>query len=208
MRFKAGKKAKLFLTFLTALVALAWWFIRQTPEFTISELANPTELRSLGERGANSRLNQIVFRLHEAERNGRNLTNVLGVALWSVYRNEAQRDLVQESLLRNLAIAQRLGLLTDEHQNLEQLRRGRSATITSGPYAGETADVDHIVPRSLAPETDNELGNLELMPASSNRKKSNRVSSRQVTHAELLFKAGLMTAESLERVRGQATAAE
>lgn len=203
MRFKAGKKAKLFLTILTALVALAWWFIRQTPEFAISELANPTELRSLGERGANSRLNQIVFQLHEAERSGRNLTNVLGVALWSVYRNEAQRDLVQASLLRNLVIAQRLGLLTAAHQNLEQLQRGRSPIITTGPYAGEKTEVDHIVPRSLAPETDNELGNLELMPASLNRKKSNRVTSRQVAHAELLFQAGLLTAESLERVRAQ-----
>ncbi|MGC3957099.1 MAG: HNH endonuclease domain-containing protein [Verrucomicrobiota bacterium] len=203
MRFKAGKKAKLFLTILTALLALGWWFIRQTPEFVIADLANPTELRALGERGANSRLNEIVFQLHEAERNGRNLTNVLGVALWSVYRNEAQRDLVQGSLLRNLAIAQRLGLLAGEHQNLEQLHRGRSPTITTGPYAGEKTEVDHIVPRSLAPETDNELGNLELMPASLNRKKSNHVSSRQITHAELLFKAGLLTAESLERVRAQ-----
>lgn len=206
MRFKAGKKAKLFLTILTALLALAWWLIQQTPEFAISELANPAELRSLGERGANSRLNQIVFHLHQAERDGRDLTNVLGIALWSVYRNEAQRDLVQGSLLRNLAIAQRLGLLTTEHQNLEQLQRGRAPTITTGPYAGEKTEVDHIVPRSLAPETDNELGNLELMPASLNRKKSNRVSSRQIEHAELLFKAGLLTAESLERVRNQARA--
>src|SRR5688500_16827377 len=141
MRLKAGKKAKLFVTILTALLALAWWLVRQTPEFAIADLADPTELRALGERGANSRLNQIVFRLHEAERNGRNLTNVLAIALWTVYRNQAQRDLVQASLLRNFVIAQRLGLLTAEHQNLEQLQRGRSPTITVGPYSGEKTEV-------------------------------------------------------------------
>jgi hypothetical protein len=204
MRLKVGKKSKLFLTILTALLALAWWFVRQTPEFAIAGLANPTELQTLGERGANPRLNQIIFWLHEAEQDGDNLTNVLAIALWTVYRNEAQRDLVQSGLLRNFTIARQLGLLTVAQQNLEQLRRGRAPTITAGPYSGEKTEVDHIVPRSLAPETDNELGNLELMPASVNRRKSNRVNSRQVTHAEKLFEAGLLKAESLERVRNQA----
>lgn len=207
MRFKAGKKAKLFLTILTALLALAWWLIRQTPEFAIANLANPTELRTLGERGANSRLNQIVFWLYDADQAGRNLTNVLATALWTVYRNESQRDLVQSSLLRNFTIARQLGLLTNAHQNLEQLHRGRSPVITSGPYAGEKTEVDHIVPRSIAPETDNELANLELMPASLNRKKSDRVTSRQVAHAEKLFAAGLLRPETLERVRAQVGAA-
>ena len=204
MRLKVGKKSKVFLSMLAAVLALAWWLVRETPEFAIAELANPTELRTLGERGANSRLNQIVFWLHEAEENGRNLTNVLATALWTVYRNETQRDLVQSGLLRNFTIARQLGSLTNAHQNLEQLRRGRAPTITSGPYAGEKTEVDHIVPRSLAPELDNELANLELMPASLNRKKSDRVTSRQVTHAERLFAAGLLMPETLERVRAQA----
>lgn len=204
MRPKVGKKSKVFLSMLAAVLALAWWLVRETPEFAIAELANPTELRTLGERGANSRLNQIVFWLHEAEGNGRNLTNVLATALWTVYRNETQRDLVQSGLLRNFTIARQLGLLTNAHQNLEQLRKGRAPTITSGPYAGEKTEVDHIVPRSLAPELDNELANLELMPASLNRKKSDRVNSRQVTHAEKLFAAGLLMPETLERVRTQA----
>jgi hypothetical protein len=204
MRLKAGKKAKLFLTILTALLALAWWLIRQTPEFVVADLANPTELRTLGERGANSRLNQIVFWLYEAEEEGRNLTNVIATALGTVYRNETQRDLVQASLLRNFFIARQLGLLTNAHQNLAQLHQGRAPTITSGPYAGEKTEVDHIVPRSLAPELDNELANLELMPASLNRKKSDRVTSRQVAHAEKLFAASLLTTETLERVRAKA----
>ena len=204
MRRKTGRQAKLFLTILTALLALAGWLVSQTPEFAIAGLADPAELRTLGERGANSRLNQIVFQLHVAEQKGRNPTNVLAMALWPGYRNEAQRDLVQAALLRSLVIAQRLGLLTVKHQNLEQLQRGRAPTITIGPYMGEKTEVDHIVPRSLAPEVDNELGNLELMPESLNRKKSDRVGTRQVKHAELLYNAGLLTAESMDRIRAQA----
>lgn len=204
VRRKTGKKAKLLLTLLTALLALTWWLIRQTPEFVIAGLANPAELQTLGERGANSRLNQIIFQLHAAGQQGRNPTNVLAVALWPVYRDEARRGLVQAGLLRNLVIAQRLGLLTVEHQNLEHLQHGRAPIITMGPCTGERTEVDHIVPRSLAPEVDNELGNLELMPASLNRKKSDRVGTRQVKHAELLFDAGLLTAESMERIHAQA----
>jgi len=203
MRLKVGKKSKVFLSMLAAVLALAWWLVRETPEFAIADLANPAELRTLGERGANSRLNQIVFWLYEAEQESRNLTNVLATALWTVYRNETQRDLVQAGLLRNFTIARQLGLLTNAHQNVEQLQRGRSATITIGPYAGEKTEVDHIVPRSLAPELDNELANLELMPASLNRKKSDRVTSRQVAHAEKISAAGLLMPETLERVRAQ-----
>jgi hypothetical protein len=204
VRRKTGRKAKLLVTVLTALLALTWWLVRQTPEFVIAGLADPTELRTLGERGANSRLNQIVFHLHTAAQQGRNPTNVLAIALWPVYRNESQRDLVQGGLLRNLVIARQLGLLTVDHQNLDQLERGRSATITTGPYKGEKTEVDHIVPRSLAPEVDNELGNLELMPESLNRTKSDRIGTRQVKHAELLFNAGLLTAESMEQIQAQA----
>lgn len=204
VRRNSGRQAKLFLTILTALLALGWWLISQTPEFAIAGLADPAELRSLGERGANSRLNQIVFQLHAAEQQGRNPTNVLAFALWPGYRNEAHRDLVKSGLLRNLVIAQRLGLFTAEHRNLDQLQRGRAPTIAIGPYTGEKTEVDHIVPRSLAPEVDNELGNLELMPESLNRKKSDRVGARQLKHAELLFNARLLTAESMERIRAQA----
>jgi hypothetical protein len=204
MRRKRGKKPGLLFTLLAAIVALGWWFIQQSPEFVIAGLADPVELRELGERGANPRLNQIVYWLHEAERAGDNPTNVLATALARVYGSAAQRQLVQAGLLRNLSIAHRLGLLTPEHGNLEQLQQGRSATITTGPYAGERTEVDHILPRSLAPEVDNELANLELTPASLNRQKSNRVNERHVSVAEQFFQAGLLTAESRERVRTQA----
>jgi len=204
MGLNQDQKSKLFLVVLAVAMAVAWWFGRATPERIIAGLADPEELATLGERGANPRVNELVFWLNAVELEGKNVTNVLAVVLRDVYPAESQRQLVQTALLRNLTIAHRLGLLTETNQNLEQLQRGRSPTITSGPYTGEKTEVDHIVPRSLAPETDNELANLELMPTSLNRKKSNRVNSRHVSHAEKLFQAGLLTVESLERVKTQA----
>jgi hypothetical protein len=192
------------MTVLAALVALGWWFVQQSPEFVIAGLADPMEFRELGERGANPRLNQIVYWLHEVEHAGDDPTKVLAVALARVYGSAAQRELVQAGLLRNLNIAHRLGLLTPEHDNLGQLHQGRSPRITMGPYAGEKTEVDHILPRSLAPEVDNELANLELTPASLNRQKSNRVNERHISVAEQFYQAGLLTAESRERVRAQA----
>jgi 5-methylcytosine-specific restriction endonuclease McrA len=62
-------------------------------------------------------------------------------------------------------------------------------------------EIDHIVPYSLAPEAGNELANLEMMPQELNRAKSNRVGSRQLSHAEKLFSAGVITKESLAKVR-------
>jgi hypothetical protein len=101
-----------------------------------------------------------------------------------------------------MKIADELGLFTPE--NRESLSRGRSAVIAQGPYRGTVAEVDHIVPVSLAPEVGNELANLELMPAPLNRAKSNRVSERQLAHAEALAHAGLLSKTSLDRVRAQA----
>ena len=57
---------------------------------------------------------------------------------------QPRQDMVKESLLRNLVIAKRLGLLTPA--NLEALRRGKSPVVNVGPYAGEVAEVDHILP--------------------------------------------------------------
>ncbi|MBC8001585.1 MAG: hypothetical protein H7X97_03260, partial [Opitutaceae bacterium] len=67
-----------------------------------------------------------------------------------------------------------------------------------------TVEIDHIVPYSLAPEIGNELANLEMLPKSLNRQKSNRVNERQLAHARTLLAAGLLTADSFAKVELQA----
>ena len=106
---------------------------------------------------------------------------------------------MKESLLRNVKIATQLGLL--DAQNLDHLRHGRAAIVRSGPYRGEAVEIDHIVPYSLAPEVGNDLANLEMLPRTLNRRKSNLVNERQLAHAERLHTAGLLTQKSLDQVR-------
>jgi hypothetical protein len=82
------------------------------------------------------------------------------------------------------------------------MRRGKSATITKGQYAGQEAEVDHTIPRSVCPELANQVMNLELMPASLNRAKSAKVTDRARIFAKELYDAKLLTEEGWRKVSG------
>ena len=109
--------------------------------------------------------------------------------------------LVKASLLRNLDIADKLGVLTPD--NLALIRRGHSPIITRGPYAGEPAEVDHIIPLAIAPEVDKEIANLELLPRSLNRRKGATVGDRQLDYARRFRAAGLLDDAALARVEAR-----
>jgi hypothetical protein len=102
-------------------------------------------------------------------------------------------QLTAAAMVRNRTIAERLGCLDDE--GMENLRRGKSPTITRGPYAGEKLTVDHIIPRAVAPALDKILANLEHMPHSLNIRKGAKVGQRQIDLANKLLAAGLLTPE-------------
>ena len=84
------------------------------------------------------------------------------------------------------------------------MRRGHAGIVTQGPYTRSPVEIDHIVPYSLAKEVGNELANLEMLPELLNRRKSNHVGERQLSHAQRLYEAGLLTPESLARVQAHA----
>ena len=63
---------------------------------------------------------------------------------------------------------------------MAKLRKGNAPTITKGPYAGEIVTGDHIIPRSVTPELDNTLFNLEFMPLTLNQRKCAKVGQRQI----------------------------
>lgn len=94
-------------------------------------------------------------------------------------------------MVRNLTILERLGSTTAA--DLAEMKRGRTAKVRIGPYAGEVVSVDHIVPRVVAPELDNVIANLELMPLSVNRQKSDKIGDRQVSAATEFHAAGLLS---------------
>jgi len=89
--------------------------------------------------------------------------------------------------------SKRTGLLTPK--GLAELRRGNCATITLGPYAGQEATADHIIPRSICPELDSQIFNLELLPAQMNSAKGNKITDRARVFAKELYDAGLLSEE-------------
>ena len=106
-----------------------------------------------------------------------------------------------ESLLRNRTILERLGCLDDD--GMDKLRRGKAPTITKGPYAGELATVDHIIARSACPELGNRLYNLEFMPDTLNKRKSDEVGDRQRQLAEKWHRSRLLSEDGHRRIMGQ-----
>jgi hypothetical protein len=196
------RKATLTASLLAVVSFLVWQFTPLQAVFALSNLSDPAKLRALGERGSNSRLNKIVFWLDDARTRGISAETAVDWAHFFNGSREPRASLVRTSLLHNLKIADGLGLLTAE--NRERLKRGNAANVTRGPYTGEPVEIDHIVPISVAPELGNELANLEMLPRTENRRKSDRIGERQLAHAELLFKAGMLNQTSLEAIRQRA----
>jgi len=161
--------------------------------------ADPAKLATLRERGANPRIQKAVAILGAAEADKLDPSAVCTAAIERVKMKPAAGELTKAALLRNLDIARKLGCLDDA--GLADMRRGQSPTIKRGPYAGDELSVDHIIPRAVCPELDNVIANLELMPLKLNQKKNNSVGERQVSHAEKLHAAGLLSREGLHGVK-------
>ncbi len=168
----------------------------------LQSLIDPAKLASLGERGANSRVQKAVAILWTAKQNGQDPAKVAGRAVELIgWARTAKGKMTADALTRNLVIAERLGAVTPA--DIEAMSRGRSPTIRKGPYEGDIISVDHIVPRAVAPELDNVIANLEFMPLKLNQSKNDRIGDRQVSVANALRDAGLLSDEGLKRVLAQ-----
>jgi hypothetical protein len=141
----------------------------------LAALTDPAKLDTLSERAATPRLRKACYWLHEAGDPAHALEQAL---VQNGSGGTARGEETATALIRNLDILFKLGCLDDA--GLEKMRHGRAPTITQGPYAGELAEVDHIVPKSVCPEFDNKLFNLEFMPRTLTRRKSDEVGQRQV----------------------------
>jgi hypothetical protein len=162
-------------------------------------LIDPAKLATLGDRGANPRIQKIMAILWTAEQDGQDPAAVADKAVISIgWGGTEKGKLTAAAMVRNLTILVRLGGTTPA--DMDDLRHGRAATVRVGPYTGEVLSVDHIVPRVVAPELDNVIANLELMPMSVNRKKSDRIGDRQVSTAKSFHAAGLLSDEGFRRV--------
>lgn len=165
----------------------------------IAPLIDPTKLATLAERGANPRVQKYVAQLAEAQKKGIQAGNVVTQAVALAGMKGEAAKLTAEAMLRNLTIAERLGCL--DKAGLRDMRRGQSPTIRRGPCKGDQLSVDHIIPRAVCPELDNVIANLELMPMRMNAGKRDRIGERQLSFAENLCRAGLLSREGLGRVK-------
>jgi hypothetical protein len=115
------------------------------------------------------------------------------------YTKEAAK-LTAAERVRNLDIAGKLGCL--DADGLAKMRRGNAAIVRTGPYAGDIASIDHIIPRAVAPELDNCIANLELLPLRVNESKNDKIGDRQLALAKRFHAAGLLSEAGFERLQG------
>lgn len=164
---------------------------RTDEAWQISSLIDPAKLATLGKRGANPRVRKITAILYDAKANGADPAVVAKEACKIIGWTDARAELTAAAMVRNLTIIERLGSTTEE--DLAKLRRGNAPTVRKGPYAGQIISVDHIIPRSVCPELDNVIANLELMPLGLNQGKADKITARQVDFAKKMHAAGLLS---------------
>ena len=168
----------------------------------LASLTDPAKLATLkGERAANPRLQKCVYWLAYAEEQGEKPEAVLDEsAKLNKTAGTPYAGFLSWGLLENLKIAKELGLLTPE--GMAELKRGKSATITKGQYAGQEAEADLVIPKAVCPELQNQVMNLELLPASLNRANSDKVTERAKIFAKELYDSKLLSEEGWTKVQG------
>jgi hypothetical protein len=166
----------------------------------IAPLTDPGKLDTLaGARAATPRLRKACYWLEVARSEGVEPLAVIEAAQRRNGSHGTERaKAVAESLERNRTILERLGCL--DAAGMAKLRTGKAPTVSLGPYKGEIATGDHIIPRSVCPELDNKLFNLEFMPETINQKKGAKVGQRQVQLARKWHGAGLLSDEGMAAV--------
>jgi hypothetical protein len=165
----------------------------------IHPLIDPAKLATLGDRGANTRIQKVTAILWQAKVKGKDPAEVADNAVELIGWGGTEKGrLTSAAMVRNVTILERLGSTTPE--DLDDMRHGKTATVRKGPYAGEILSVDHIIPRAIAPELDNVIANLELMPLSVNRKKNDKIGDRQISMARTFHDAGLLSDGAFQRV--------
>ena len=173
-----------------------------TSASALASLTDPAKLATLkGEQAANPLLQKCVYWLAYAEGQGEKPEAVIDEsAKLNKTAGTAYAGFLSWGLLENLKIAKELGLLTPE--GMAELKQGKSATITKGQYSGQKAEADCVIPVALCPELQNQVMNLELIPASLKRAKSDKVTERAKVFAKELYDAKLLSEEGWQKVKG------
>jgi hypothetical protein len=177
------------------------------PIEAIANLTDPKKLATLkGERASNPRFQKCLYWLAVGGRmmNRDNYWEGMSEVMAEASRlnktfGTPYASAIRDALLASYMRAENYGIFTSA--GLEELKQGKSATITKGEYAGQEATADHYIPRSVCPELDNQIYNLRLCPSSVNSSKGDKVGKEQVESAESLNQRGLLSEKGLEAVK-------
>jgi hypothetical protein len=165
----------------------------------IASLSDPQKLQTLKpeNRSVNGRMDKILYWLSVAEGQGIGAERAVSQAFQSNGTIEPRLTVAKRQVLMNYKAAKRWGLFTKE--NLEKLKRGNAAFVTKGTYAGEKAEIDHIVPVARYPQYGNELANLQVMSGPMNRSKADRMGNLEWEKLEELQRLSSVNSDSLNR---------
>ena len=190
-----GKLISLLFALLVPIVAIG----RESAQFyatNVAGLIDPPKLATLGKRGAIPRVQKAIAMLESAKRDGYSVSVVASNAVRiASYTNVLVALATYNQLRVNHKIADRFGVFDEAGMN--EMRRGKSPTISRGPHKGDELSVDHIVPYAIVPELDNVIANLELMPLKLNKEKNAKMGTRQRDMAKQFCAAGLLTRQRL-----------
>lgn len=137
--------------------------------------------------------------MHQATLHGLDAGQLVTQAMARYDDTDKHRAISKCSLLKNHKRMVRFGCFSDE--NLPQLRRGNSATITNGVHTGQKMEVDHIVPKSLMPTLAKDFANLCYQPQSINREKSDAVARAQLRAVKIFARHGIVPHSTVDRMR-------
>lgn len=157
----------------------------------VSSLGDPAKLATLSSRGATAdRLVKICFYLHEARASGITPESIVTASVdsWG-WTGTAKGNLTAAVILHALSSLENYGCF-DLAEDRASLKRGARPTIRRGRYAGEPVEMDHVVPVAIAPQWTQVIANLEPVPQSVNRNKSDSVDGRVSRHRKRLLDAG------------------
>lgn len=150
-------------------------------------------------RGSNETMRIVSYHLFLAREEGLDLDRFLDSAQPPEVIPPSLAALNKERFLSNLTLGDRFGLFTTD--NLARLAKGEAPYVTRGEFAGQQAQVEHIIPVAVAPAMDNLLCNLEWLPESLNASKSDSITERAYQIAIRFHESGILSSSEFLKVK-------
>ena len=146
------------------------------------------------ERGSNETMRLVNFKVYQAYQDGLDIVKLLELAQPRSKQPPNLAMLNTRRFLSNLELGIEYGIYEGE-ENLKALAYGKAPTITKGEYKGQRIDVEHVVPKAIAPDLDNILSNLMWLPASLNQSKSDTITDEAMEMAKIFRDEGILPLE-------------